>query len=217
MSSEKLFYQFGQDYATLSLTPNKKIYDERVIRRSGLEFRVWDSMKSKLGAALAKGLREMPIRKGMKLLYLGISTGTTASHISDMIGKEGTIYGVEFSPRSMRDLVEISRIRPNIVPILGDARLPEDYAQQIEQVELVYADVAQPDQTEILIRNAEAFLKPSGFIMIAIKARSIDVSEKPTVIFEREKKKLEQKFTILQEVRLDPLEKDHTFFVGRLK
>lgn len=217
MSSDKLFYQFGKDYATLSLTPNKKIYDERILRRSGVEFRIWDPTKSKLGAAIAQGLKDVPIRKGMKVLYLGISTGTTASHISDMIGKDGIIYGIEFSPRSVRDLVEVSRIRPNILPILGDARMPENYGQQIEQVDLVYADVAQPDQSEIIIRNAEAFLKPNGFMMIAIKARSIDVSENPAIIFEKEKKKLEQKFVILKEVRLDPYEKDHTFFVGKMK
>lgn len=217
MADDKLYYQFGKDFATLNITPNKRFYDERVIRRSGVEFRVWDPTKSKLGAAIAKGLRELPMKKGMKILYLGISTGTTASHISDMIGKEGIIYGVEFSPRSMRDLVEVSRIRPNIIPILGDARMPETYAQQIEQVDLIYEDVAQPDQSEILLRNAEAFLKPNGVCMIAIKARSINVSEDPTVIFQQERKKLEQKFVLQKEVRLDPLEKDHTFFVGRMK
>lgn len=217
MGNEKPFYQFGKDYCTLSFVPGRKVYDERIIRKQNLEFRVIDPFKSKLGAAIMKGLRDVPVAKGMKVLYLGISTGTTASHISDIIGKEGMIYGIEFSPRSVRDLVKVTKHRTNIAPIFADARLPEDFAHMIEQVDLVYADVAQPDQSEILIRNANVFLKENGWIMIAIKARSIDVRQNPKVVFENERKKLDAVFDIKYQIFLDPYEKDHAFFVGRKK
>ena len=209
-------YRFGRDFATLSLAPRTKAYDERIIRKGKKEFRVWDPNKSKLGAALRKGLSVFPIKKSAKVLYLGIASGTTASHISDIIGNEGIIYGVEFSPRSMRELLSLCRRRRNIVPVLDDARLPANYANRITEVDVIYADVAQRDQSEILMRNADIFLKSGGYVMIAIKARSIDVTKKPKEIFAKERKKLEKKFRILQQINLEPFEKDHAFFVGRL-
>lgn len=209
--------QFGKDYCTKNATPGKKYYDERIIRKGKDEYRVWDPTKSKLGAAIYKGLRNVPIFKGMKILYLGISTGTTASHISDIIGNDGVIYGVEFSPRSVRDLVPMTKKRKNIVPILGDARTPENWANRIEKVDMIYEDVAQPDQTDILVRNAKTFLKKGGHIMIAVKARSINVAVNPNEIFAQERKKLEPYFTITDAINLNPLEKDHIFFVGKLR
>ena len=209
--------QYGKDYCTKSITPGKKVYGERILRKGKDEFRVWDPSKSKLGAAIHKGLRNVPLFNGMKILYLGISTGTTASHISDIIGDEGIIYGVEFSSRSMRDLVPLSRKRKNIVPVLGDARTPEKWAHKIEKVDLIYEDVAQPDQSDILIRNAKVFLKKGGSVMIALKARSINVAVNPKEIFAHERKKLETYFTITDAVNLHPLEKDHSFFVGKAR
>ena len=210
-------HRFGRDFATRSIAPRKKAYDERVLRKGRDEYRVWDPKKSKLGAAMQKGLTDVPLRRGMKILYLGISTGTTASHLSDIVGFEGMIYGIEFSARMVRDLMQVSAQRKNIVPILADARMPEDWAQRVEKVDLVYCDVAQRDQSEILMRNAKVFLKKGGHIMIAIKARSIDVAANPKSIFIQEKQKLSKMFNITSDVNLNPFEKDHAFFVGRLK
>lgn len=215
---QQIIYKMGRDYATLSIAPGKKVYDERIIRRGKDEYRIWDPTKSKLSAALQKGLRNTPLFRGMKLLYLGAANGTTPSHISDIIGKTGIMYAVEFSPRSMRDLISVSRSRKNIIPILADARMPDTYANQLEKVDLIYCDVAQPDQTEILIRNAKIFLKKGAHIMIAIKARSINVVIPPKQIFAQERQKLiAGNFQILEELNLHPLEKDHAFFVAKAK
>ena len=153
----------------------------------------------------------------MRILYLGASTGTTPSHISDIVERDGIIYAVEFSMRSMRDLIPLARARKNIAPILADARLPENYAQLVEKVDLVYCDVAQPDQSEIIMRNAKVFLKPQGWMMIAVKARSINVAKKPNQIYTEERAKLSKMFNILEQIDLNPLEKDHCFMVGKLK
>ena len=213
----KNLIRLGRDFATLSIAPKKKVYDEKIIRRGKEELRVWDPTKSKLGAALQKGLRTVPFFEGMKILYLGAANGTTVSHVSDIVGERGMIYSVEFSSRSMRDLISVSKSRKNIIPILADARMPEDYAQRIEKVDLVYCDVAQPDQTELLLRNAKIFLKKGGYVMIAIKARSINVVRNPREIYAEERKKLSVDFDVLEELNLHPLEKDHAFFVGRMK
>ncbi|VVB59322.1 Fibrillarin-like rRNA/tRNA 2'-O-methyltransferase [uncultured archaeon] len=212
-----MLQKFGRDYATKSLVPGKRVYGERIIRKGKEEWRVWDPTSSKLGAALVKGLKNFPIKKGMKILYLGASTGTTVSHISDIVEHDGIIYAVEFSSRSMRDLIPLAKQRKNIAPILDDARLPENYAALIEKADLVYCDVAQPDQSEIIMRNAKVFLKPQGWMMIAIKARSINVAKNPKQIYSEERQKLSKMFNILEQIDLQPLEKDHAFFVGKMK
>jgi fibrillarin-like pre-rRNA processing protein len=174
--------------------------------------------RSKPAAAIKKGLKDFPIKKGSKVLYLGIASGTTASHFSDIIEKKGIIYGVEFSERVLRELIPHAEKRENIVPILGDARKPEEYRNIVmEKVDVVYCDVASPDEIELFIRNCLEFLKPKGYGMIAIKSRSIDVLKRPEEIYKEARKKLEESFEILDFLKLDPYDKDHGFFVVRFK
>ncbi len=68
-----------------------------------------------------------------------------------------------------------------------------------------------------MIRNCERFLKPNGFAMIAIKARSINVVKRPEEIYKQEIAKLKKHFKILDKVKLDPYEKDHLFVVMKRK
>jgi fibrillarin-like pre-rRNA processing protein len=210
-------FRIGKHFATESLVPKFKVYEEKVLKKGKKEFRIINPYKSKLGAALQKGLRVIPLKEDIKILYLGLASGTTASHLSDIVGKYGLIYGIEFASRSLRDSVFVSKKRNNIIPIFEDARLPENYAQRISKVDMIYCDVAQKDQSSILIRNSDLFLKKDGYVMIAIKARSIDVTKKPSEVFKQEREKLEKRFNILQEIRLDPYEKDHMLIVGKFK
>jgi len=152
----------------------------------------------------------------MKVLYLGVASGTTCSHFSDIVGKEGIIYGIEISDRVLRELIPVAEKRKNIVPLLLDARRPELYPW-IEEVDLIYADIALKDQSEILVRNAKAFLKPNGFGMIAIKSRSIDVTENPAIVYKKQRKILEKFFHVTDFVKLGPYERDHGFFVLKRK
>lgn len=202
--------------ATENLTPGEQVYGERLVKVKGKEYRLWDATRSKPAAAIHKKLHHFPLKKGMKILYIGFASATTGSHFSDIIGKKGLIYGIEISERTLREALPVSKKRGNILPILADARMPENYSW-IEQVDLLYADIAIKDQSDVLIRNAKIFLKPNGFAMIAIKARSIDVTEKPSVIYKKERKKLEEFFTVTDFVTLNPYERDHGFFVLKKK
>lgn len=195
---------------TKNLVPGFRSHSEEIVKKSSGEYRVWDPSHSKAAAALAKGLKGFPIKKGCKILYLGAANGNTVSFFSDIVGKEGIIYAVEISERSMRDLTALAEKRSNIVPILANAKLPSKYSW-VEKVDVLYQDVATSDQSEILIRNAKSFLKKGGSALIAIKSRSIDVTKKPGDIYKQEKKKLEKHFKILESIRLDPFEKDHLF------
>ncbi|UCD07146.1 MAG: fibrillarin-like rRNA/tRNA 2'-O-methyltransferase [Candidatus Aenigmatarchaeota archaeon] len=206
----------GKQIFTENLIKGDKSFTKLLIKSGKKEFREWNPYRSKPAAAIINGLKTFPLRKSMKILYLGISFGTTASFFSDLIGKDGIIYGVEISERSMRELNQVAEKRKNIVPILADARKPQDYSW-IEPVDLVYQDVATNDQSEIITRNAEQFLKMDGHAMIAIKARSIDVTKKPRIIYKQELEKLKTRFRILGKVELDPYEKDHLFAVMKLK
>ena len=210
-------YQTKKDILTINLVPGFKSYSEKTIEIGRIKYRVWDPKRSKIAAAIRKGLRQIPVRKGSKVLYLGIASGTTASHISDIIGKQGMIYGIEFAPRPVRDLIYTVERRRNMIPVLSDARLPQDYAGIVEKVDFIFEDIAQKDQVEILSRNAKVFLKKDGFAMIAIKARSIDVSKRPDIIFRESRKKLEKDFIVLEQVNLNPYEKDHMLFLVRMR
>ena len=140
--------------ATRNLTPGIKVYGEKLLEVEGVEYRSWTPYRSKLAAAILKGLERIPVKPVDRVLYLGVASGTTCSHISDIVGPKGHIWGVDFAPRSMRDLVNnVARHRGNVSPILGDARLPDSYATTVPMVDGIYADVAQPDQAELLNRT----------------------------------------------------------------
>lgn len=211
-------FLINSSLATVNLVPGEKVYGEELVKIGDKEYRIWDSYRSKPAAAIKRGLKEFPLKKGMKILYLGIASGTTASHFSDIVGKKGMVYGVDISERVLRELISHAEKRGNIVPILADSRKPQDYQNIIlEKVDLVYCDVASPDEIELFMRNCKEFLKPKGYGMIAVKSRSIDVLKEPKVIYQEARKKLEEMFEILEFVTLDPYEKDHGFFVVRLR
>jgi fibrillarin-like pre-rRNA processing protein len=196
--------------ATKNLVPGKRVYGEHLFKWKDEEYREWNAYRSKLAAAIIKGLKELPIKEGQRVLYLGAGSGTTVSHVSDLIGRRGTIYAVEFAPRVMRELIVVADDRPNIVPILEDARFPIRYRVLVEEVEGVYADVAQPEQASIVADNADMFLRSGGWLLLAIKARSIDVTAEPSEVYRREIDTLDRRgFKIVDVVHLEPFDKDH--------
>lgn len=197
--------------ATLNLARGIRAYDEKLIEYGGVEYRTWNAYKSKLAAAIIKGLKELPVKPGSKVLYLGCSTGTTASHVSDIIGERGIVYALDFAPRVLREFLEkVSKHRANVIPILADARNPLSYLDFVEEVDLIYIDVAQPEQAKILADNSDLFLKKGGNALFAIKASSIDVTKEPTEVFKREINVLQSRgLKILQMLHLEPYDKDH--------
>lgn len=204
--------------ATINLTPGYNVYGEELIKIKNIEYRIWDFWRSKPAAAIKKGLKNLPIKKGFKILYLGIASGTTVSHFSDIIGKEGVIYGIDVAERALRELIPHAERRGNIIPILADARIPENYEKNvIEKVDLVYCDVASPDQAQLLVWNSKKFLKSDGWAIISIKSQSIDVTKPPKEVYEKCLEEFEKYFEIVDKVELDPYEKAHMFVVMKKK
>lgn len=177
------------------------------IEFEGNIFKPWSPATSKLASVITKGMN-VPVNKNSRILYLGAASGTTVSHVSD-IAANGIVYAVEFAPRPARDLLMKVGERTNVIPILADARHPEKYPPFIDSVDFIFQDVAQPDQADIAIANAEKYLNKGGHLIIAIKGRSISVSEDLETIFDREVSTLEKRFEIMERISLEPLHHDH--------
>ena len=203
--------------ATENLMPGNQVYNEKLLDVKGVEYRIWNPFRSKLAASIMNGLKDFPFNKKSDVLYLGVSTGTTISHISDIVGQDGTIFGIEHATRVARDFLDrVASHRKNIVPIIQDARKPEEFFSVYKKVDVVYVDIAQPDQTDIAIENCKLYLKSRGYLFLIIKTRSIDVTKDPKIVIKNEIKKLESLFEIKQTIDLQPYDKDHAMVVATL-
>jgi len=176
-------------------------------------WRLWDAGRSKLGAML-----ELDMGVGLDgddgVLYLGAASGTTVSHVADFAGPT---YAVEFAPRPTRDLVEVAEDRPNLFPLLKDARKPETYAHVVESgLDAVVQDVATRGQARVAARNRQ-FLHDDGRLLAAIKARSEDVTADPDDVFEDVLATLRDAYEVLETARLDRYHDDHLAVVAQPK
>jgi len=207
--------EHSRKLATLNLVLGTTVYGEKIITYRQKEYRLWDPFRSKFAAAIMRGLQKVPIQPKHVVLYLGAASGTTASHVSDIVGAKGHVYCIEFAPRTMRELTNnVCKFRANMSPILADARFPERYRMLVEAVDDIYCDIAQPDQAHILADNAEMFLKRQGGAMLAIKARSIDVTKPPSEVYKREIETLRKRdFNIAEVVHLEPYDNAHVMVV----
>lgn len=204
--------------ATENFVPGNQVYKEKLIIKKGIEYRLWDPFRSKLAASIMNDLNDFPFENKTKVLYLGASTGTTVSHISDIVGPNGIIFAVEHASRVARDFLDrVAAYRKNIMPILQDARKPKEYFSVFGKVDVVYVDIAQPDQTEIAINNCEMFLKKGGYFFLVIKTRSIDVTKAPKRIVDEEIEKLKEKFDVIQSIDLHPYDKDHAMVIATFR
>jgi rRNA 2'-O-methyltransferase fibrillarin len=132
---------------TKNLVPGESVYGEkRISIEAGgsdsadgakTEYRVWNPFRSKLAAGVLGGMDKIFIAPGTKVLYLGAASGTSVSHVADIVGpvrilwnnlslffslmhhiffsQEGIVYAVEFSPRSGRDLINMAKKRTNVI------------------------------------------------------------------------------------------------------
>jgi len=189
-----------------------QVYNEILVKYKDKELRSWNPYRSKLAAAILNGFK-FEIKPDSKVLYLGAATGTTVSHISDIV-KEGVIYSIENSPTAIKLLLKLSEKRKNVIPILADANHPDGYSLIVPIVDLVYQDISQRNQPEIFIENVNRFLKENGKGIIMVKTRSIDVSLKPEKVYDMVCSKLkENNLKIIDKIDLKPFEKDHAAII----
>jgi len=189
-----------------------KVYNERIFKKNNVEYRSWNPYRSKLAAAILNDLK-IDIDKDCKILYLGAATGTTVSHISDILS-DGVVYAVENSAIAMKKFLSVCKNRTNIIPIFENANHPEKYNVIVPKVDFLYQDISQRNQIEIFMRNMSFYLKKNSYSIIMVKARSIDVSLKPKKVYEQTCMKLkENNYKIIDEIDLGPFEKDHAAII----
>ena len=206
-------YEIDGELYTKSWTPGFRVYGEKIININGEEYRHWDAYRSKLAGAIKNGLRTFPFSPQSSVLYLGASSGTTVSHLSDIL-REGIIFAVEISSVMMSLLMKnVVKYRENVIPILADANKPEEY-DEIGTVDVIYQDVAQRNQAEILLKNSR-FLRERGIAMFCVKSQSIDVTADPAEIFEEVKNEVSKAFEVVEEIPLEPYDEEHLFLVLR--
>jgi fibrillarin-like pre-rRNA processing protein len=201
--------------ATEALGTPPEVYGERLIPKSSGWWRRWDPYRSKLSAALVKGYRGPLPQPGQRWLYLGAATGTTASHVADLVGPDGAVYAVEMSLRPFARLLRLAERYPNLFPILGDARRPDDYAGWVPPVDGLYSDVAQADQVGIARRNAELFLRDGAPLLLVLKLSSLGRNRDPDGLVDHAVSELRPFRTVSVPLLLEPFHRQHRFLAAR--
>jgi len=208
---------------TVNLTPGESVYGEKRIEieegegenMKKKEYRQWNPFRSKLAASVLGGVKNIYMQPGSKVLYLGAASGTTVSHVADLVGPEGAVYAVEFSHRTGRELLEMAKKRTNVIPIIEDARKPQKYRMLVPMVDVIFEDVAQPDQARILAVNAHFFLKNGGGFVLSIKANCVDSTVPAEHVFASQVTELRKhQFKPREQITLEPYERDHAVVTG---
>ena len=201
---------------TRSLDKGYRVYGEKVIKHNEIEYREWDPYRSKLAALLLENPETLILSDHLNCLYLGASSGTTVSHLSDIINS-GVIYSVEFAERSIRQLIQNTSRRINVIPILADARYPDTYATSIfSNIDLIYQDVSQPNQAEIALINCNYYLKNDGLLVLAIKSQSIDSTKQSELIYAQEKNIIENAgYDIIESINIHKYAANHIVLIIR--
>ncbi len=210
-------YANGKNIYTKSIVPGKRVYGENLFREGKEEYREWNPYRSKYGAGIKNGLKKSIFSSGASVLYLGSAEGTTVSHVSDIVGKEGIIYGVDLSESAMQKFLELAEQRENIMPILANAEQTKNYEEIIEEkVDALFQDISQRNQAEIFCANSK-FLKKGSLGALALKTRSVSQEKSPEKVLEEEKKKLDKDFEVIQIIDLEPFEKNHYLILVKKK
>jgi len=198
---------------TLNLKPGKQVYGEELRVIDNREYRSFTPKRSKLGAVFKHGLSPKDVLSCRAILYLGAATGTTVSHISDML-PTGKIFSVEIAPRSFRGLLRLAEERKNIFPLLKNASRPETYRYFISSVDMIYQDISQKDQVKIFLRNANMFLRKGKKGYLMLKAHCIDSSRPSEDTFGIVHDQLIEGGLIVEDtIDLFPYQRDHAAFI----
>jgi len=202
-------------YLTKAIGDPPSVYGERIRWQDDAAWRMMDPMRSKLAAALCRGLVDLPLAQGMKVLYLGAATGTTASHVADLVGFKGMVYAVEKSPRAFQKLLGMAERWPNVAPLLRDARTPQSYLGLVPMVDAIYADIPQVDQASIVADNAALFLSEGGTLLFALKLSSLAREKTSQEHLDDVIGALESHFHVDEVLPLEPFYRKHSFIRAR--
>jgi fibrillarin-like pre-rRNA processing protein len=206
------------DWFTETVGTGPPVYGERWVFAGDRAFRSFEPGRSKLAAGIVRDWSGPLPKVGESWLYLGAATGTTASHVADLVGAAGRVYAVERSPRPFARLLALAERWPNLLPILADAREVRELGALVPPVDGVYADIAQPDQVAIVRANAELFLDaPGRAVVLALKTASMGRERDPAGHLAAAERELAARVDLVPSVRLDPFHRGHFLLGGRAR
>ena len=192
-----------------------RFYKEYQVNWQGEVYRYWNPHRSKWAVHIGhEEVRDL-LGPELSILYLGAATGTSLSHLGDLVTR-GPLFAIELSRVSLRRLNQLGAVRDNIFPILADASRPEEYQDIVSPVKLLYMDVSQANQLQILSSNAALFLEAGGAALVTIKERSISLRPNQHQIREE----IDDFLTatgrqLILEYTLQPYDNDHLCFLIR--
>lgn len=204
--SPNVFTEKGRLYTR---SPFKKsTTGARVIERAEY-YHEWDPYRSKIAAALTRKLERLLIAEDSRVLYLGCGSGTTVSHISDIV-RDGIVFAVDISEKEMRLLYVLLKDRMNVAPVLADARDPHSIGTCVgTDVDVIIQDIASRDQVDIFARSARHLLRSGGEVYLSLKTKSISSTSPPTRTLDEVKERLRREFTLLRSVNLRGYQDHH--------
>jgi|APSaa5957512493_1039668.scaffolds.fasta_scaffold35224_2 fibrillarin-like pre-rRNA processing protein len=220
-----------EQLVTKNLVKGTKMYEEKIIMVNGEEFLEWNPYNCKLAAAIRNGLQILPIIKNSKIICICGKAETTISHISDIV-YDGSVFVV--GDNNKNDLLKnLDIVRKNIISV-SDNQFEQLYSTSItKKIDVLYVDIPQFDQMELVVKKYSLLLKTGGFLMLTIKKDENPVFESDSVEWFAEQKsgltkiqeqikKLKPQFEIIQEINLSlnylmnaPFHKSYVFILAQ--
>jgi len=174
----------------------------------------WNPFTSKWKAALEKDF-DLSLGGSENILYLGASSGTTVSFLSDVTS--GIIFAVEKAPVMAIPLVRLAQKKSNIAPLVCDARNTSYIRDHLftTTINILFQDIPSPDQVDIL-STASHLVDTGCRIFLSLKTQSISLQDKEKTLA-KVRAQLQKKFIIEKVQSLEPFHKKHYFFILKKK
>ena len=202
--------------ATLSNVSTNQDYKENLVEMNGKYYSIWNPHMSKIAAAIINGMEIFPILKKTKILYVDPNAEKTVKHISNIVGNNGKIFVVRDVMKNSKNLLEqIVKNRSNIFAIVPDKTNTGRLTGMTEMMDVIYIDIAEHNQTEIIIQNCKNHLKIGGFLMLIVPTKNIDFANNPSKKNQEERKKLQTSFDIIQEINLTDFFKEYSIVIAK--
>lgn len=215
--------------ATKNLAKSKNRDKKTIIEKHGEEFLVWDPYDCKIAAAIRNGLQILPITQNSKVLYVGKKIKTTIHHLSN-IANNGSVFVINDKNNFLSKSINAHE---NIITT-SENRFKQSYSESLARnIDVLYIDIEELDETELIFKKYLSFLKIGGFLIITIKKDEHRIFEENTSKWLAEQKsglnkareltkKLEHEFEIIQQINLGlnysmkkPFHKSHIFILAQ--
>ncbi|KAK1358838.1 hypothetical protein POM88_043312 [Heracleum sosnowskyi] len=200
---------------TKNLVPGEALYGEELIYiqnedGTDIEYRVWNPLKSKLAAAIMCGVKNICVKPGAHVLYIGDVCEITVTYLSDLVGSDGLVYVVGISDV----VVNMVEKRPNVITIIEKPNLCCNYRMVLGMVDVIFANVVNPivspHEAHWIVNNARFYLRAGGHYMISTQANNINSTSQGILA----NNDFQRQFNPIELVMLEPIVRETVMAIG---